>query len=300
MSGQRQLEQGSASSPPLHRYLGNSYVQALATTQQRPGLQTHTHGERARGYLRTGSGPGGGPGDGDADAFHYTVGAPQHPTPLGTSHGQTEMVPPVCKALTSPGRPLEPALRQDMEQRFGYDFSAVRVHTDAAAEQSAQDINAHAYTLGHDIVFGAGQFAPGTHEGQRLIAHELTHVVQQSLTAGNSASSDLIQRQPADVPPQPNASQRQRTKKEPIRPMMIPDDLTLQALKDFIPWVLRGIDGARQKPVKGSRYARGATQEEALWVGKVSSAKLTVKDAIYYFSGDGDTAGSRIQPHSAR
>ena len=67
-----------------------------------------------------------------------------------------------------------------MEQRFGHDFSRVRVHSGAAAEQSARDVNANAYTVGHNIVFGAGRFAPGTHEGRRLIAHELTHVVQQS------------------------------------------------------------------------------------------------------------------------
>ena len=86
----------------------------------------------------------------------------------------------VDRVLASPGRPLEPALRQDMEQRFGHDFSRVRVHSDAAAEQSARDVNANAYTVGHNVVFGAGRFAPGTHEGRRLIAHELTHVVQQS------------------------------------------------------------------------------------------------------------------------
>ena len=85
----------------------------------------------------------------------------------------------VGQVLASPGAPLEPALRQDMEQRFGYDFSRVRVHTSAFAEQSAQDVNAHAYTVGQNIVFGAGQFTPGTQRGRRLIAHELTHVVQQ-------------------------------------------------------------------------------------------------------------------------
>jgi hypothetical protein len=71
-----------------------------------------------------------------------------------------------------------------MGQRFGHDFSRVRVHTDAAAERSARDVNANAYTVGHNIVFGARQFAPGTHEGRRLIAHELTHVVQQSGSDG--------------------------------------------------------------------------------------------------------------------
>ena len=86
----------------------------------------------------------------------------------------------VDQVLTSPGRPLDSALQQDMEERFGHDFSRVRVHSGAAAEQSAQDVTAHAYTVGQNIVFGVGQFAPGTQEGRRLIAHELTHVVQQS------------------------------------------------------------------------------------------------------------------------
>ncbi len=100
---------------------------------------------------------------------------------LGQSNGQMDAAPAsVGDALASPGRPLEPALRQDMEQRFGHDFSRVRVHSGAGAEQSARDVSAHAYTAGHNIVFGAGRFAPGTHEGRRLIAHELTHVVQQS------------------------------------------------------------------------------------------------------------------------
>ncbi len=67
-----------------------------------------------------------------------------------------------------------------MAQRFGYDFSHVRVHTGAEAEQSARDVTAHAYTVGHNVVFGAGQFSPESRVGQRLIAHELTHVVQQS------------------------------------------------------------------------------------------------------------------------
>jgi outer membrane protein OmpA-like peptidoglycan-associated protein len=95
--------------------------------------------------------------------------------------GQAEAAPVnVDQALAAPSRPLEPALRNDMEKRFGYDFSSVRVHSDAAAEQSAREIGANAYTVESNIVFGAGRFAPGTHEGRRLLAHELTHVVQQS------------------------------------------------------------------------------------------------------------------------
>jgi hypothetical protein len=99
----------------------------------------------------------------------------------GQAPGPADTAPAsVDHALASPGRPLEPVLRQDMEQRFGYDFSRVRVHSSAAAEQSARELNANAYTAGHNIVFGAGRFAPGSHDGRRLIAHELTHVVQQS------------------------------------------------------------------------------------------------------------------------
>lgn len=90
----------------------------------------------------------------------------------------------VDRVLSDSGKPLDPAIKQDMGQRFGHDFSQVRVHTDFAAEQSAQDINARAYTVGHNIVFGAGGFAPGSHEGRKLIAHELTHVVQQTGAAG--------------------------------------------------------------------------------------------------------------------
>lgn len=77
------------------------------------------------------------------------------------------------------GRPLEQAVRTDMEGRFGEDFSGVRVHTDGQASDSARAVNAHAYTVGNDIVFGSGRFDPGSPTGQRTLAHELTHVVQQ-------------------------------------------------------------------------------------------------------------------------
>ena len=94
----------------------------------------------------------------------------------------------VSAALASSARPLNLALRQDMEQRFGHDFSGVRVHTNALAAQSADEVNALAYTVGRNIVFGAGRFAPETGEGRRLLAHELTHVVQQGPTPANSDS----------------------------------------------------------------------------------------------------------------
>jgi hypothetical protein len=99
----------------------------------------------------------------------------------------------VREVLRSSGRPLDAASRAFFEPRFGYDFSSVRIHTDSAAAQSAQDIGALAYTLGRDIAFAAGQFAPYTAQGRHLMAHELAHTVQQS-GAPTTASSQVIQR----------------------------------------------------------------------------------------------------------
>jgi hypothetical protein len=86
----------------------------------------------------------------------------------------------ISDALSSGGRPLEPALRTRLEQEFGYDFGRVRIHTGVAAARSAEAVSARAYTLGWDIVFGIAEYAPHTSKGLRLLAHELSHVVQQT------------------------------------------------------------------------------------------------------------------------
>jgi hypothetical protein len=118
---------------------------------------------------------------------------------------QDQSMPPlVHQVLSSPGQPLDPGTRAFMEPRFDHDFSRVKVHLGAAAEQSAWEMNAHAYTVGHNMVFDAGRFAPGTQEGRRLIAHELTHVVQQGALGQVkptfiSRSSDRLERQADDV-----------------------------------------------------------------------------------------------------
>ena len=97
----------------------------------------------------------------------------------GGSGGQT--APPIVHdVLRSPGQPLEPSTRRFMESRFGHDFSRVRVHADGKAAASAQAVNARAYTVGQDVVFGQDEYAPSSQEGQRLLAHELTHAVQQT------------------------------------------------------------------------------------------------------------------------
>lgn len=91
-------------------------------------------------------------------------------------------------ALSSPGRSLDSAVRSQFEPHFGRSFAEVRVHADAQASASAKAFGAQAYTIGNDIVFGAGRYAPASPRGQSLIAHELAHVAQHDAAAG------LIQR----------------------------------------------------------------------------------------------------------
>ena len=78
------------------------------------------------------------------------------------------------------GQPLDAATRSFMESRMGHDFGDVRIHTDAKASESARSVQANAYTVGRDVVFRSDQWSPGTATGQRMLAHELTHVVQQA------------------------------------------------------------------------------------------------------------------------
>jgi hypothetical protein len=92
--------------------------------------------------------------------------------------------------LSGRGQPLPDSVRAFFEPRFGYDFSQVRVHSGADAGQSARDVSARAYTVGTNVVFGANQFAPGSTEGRRLLAHELTHVIQQGGADSTIVSQD--------------------------------------------------------------------------------------------------------------
>jgi hypothetical protein len=94
---------------------------------------------------------------------------------------QAAEIPPIVQdVLGSPGQPLDGATRSVMETRFRHDFSQVRIHADAAAARSADAIAANAYTMGNNVVFNQGGYAPNSGNGQKLLAHELAHVVQQS------------------------------------------------------------------------------------------------------------------------
>jgi hypothetical protein len=99
--------------------------------------------------------------------------------------------PVVADALRSSGRPLDERTRRYCESRFGHDFSSVRVYADSTAAKSARSMNALAYTVGENVVFGAGQYAPETMQGRRTLAHELAHVVQQRGSAARIDSRGL-------------------------------------------------------------------------------------------------------------
>jgi hypothetical protein len=110
------------------------------------------------------------------------------------------LAPPlVHDVLRSPGKPLDGATRAYMEPRFGHSFADVRVHADGRAAESAAAVQANAYAVGRNVVFGAGKYAPASSDGRRLIAHELAHVVQQS-AAGSAAPMASLEVGGTDAP----------------------------------------------------------------------------------------------------
>jgi hypothetical protein len=111
--------------------------------------------------------------------------------PANAAAARREAPPIVRDVLRSPGKPLDAATRAFFEPRFGRDFSAVRVHDNAMAAESARSVGAVAYTVGSHVMFGAGQFQPESQSGQKLMAHELTHFIQQN----DGRSAPIIQRQ---------------------------------------------------------------------------------------------------------
>lgn len=118
--------------------------------------------------------------------------------PAGAPTAQGEAPAAVHDVLSTPGQPLSDATRAFFEPRFGQDFSDVRVHADSAAADSARAIGALGYTVGRHIVFADGCFAPNVDDGRRLIAHELTHTLQQTRSPASAALHDLPVSRPND------------------------------------------------------------------------------------------------------
>ena len=111
-----------------------------------------------------------------------------------SSLGPDEAPPIVHEVLREPGQPIDVAVREDMQGRFGHDLSHIRIHADPRANGSASAIAANAYTVGPHIVFAPGQYSPGSDQGKALLAHELAHTFQQG-------SHSHVRRQPAPVVP---------------------------------------------------------------------------------------------------
>ena len=131
--------------------------------------------------------------------------------PAGLGEPAAGEAPPIVhEVLRSPGQQLDPKTRAFFEPRFGHDFNRVRVHNDFRAAESTQAVNALAYTVGQDMVFGAYKFQPQTREGQRLLAHELAHVIQQEYgwrenatpwsIAPFSRAPEILSREEANTP----------------------------------------------------------------------------------------------------
>lgn len=157
----------------LQRKIGNQalhqLIQGRATLQPKlktsvPGDRSEQEADRVAERVIRGASKGGA-----AVPIRPLSGVVSRPLPAELS-----------RPLMGAGRALSPSLRQNMEQRFGHDFSRVHTHTGPQATASAQALGARAYTVGSSIVFNSSQYAPATRAGQRLLAHELTHVVQQS------------------------------------------------------------------------------------------------------------------------
>lgn len=171
----------------------------------------------------------------------------------------------VYEVLHSPGQPLDTETQTFFEQRLGHDFSRVRVHTDERAVRSAQEVDALAYTVGRDISFGSGQFAPDTEAGLRLLAHELAHVVQNEnfYTAANHLQRQVLSQQPA-------------TRQYETAPASKPKDLNDEQLESFAKQLYAELrtSGSRQEPslrldqaikeliTRATKRARGLEERE--------------------------------------
>ena len=129
-----------------------------------------------------------GPLEREADAMAGASPSRTGPTSAGLAHAP----PIVHEAFASPGRPLEHSARAVMESRLGVGLAGVRIHTGGAPPRPPALSSCHAFTVGQDIFFGANRYDPRSREGQRLLAHELTHTVQQSAGLGPSLQRDPI------------------------------------------------------------------------------------------------------------
>jgi Domain of unknown function (DUF4157) len=144
----------------------------------RPARARQLDDASTAGALHLGAGPG--PPFGPAEVLRLQrLAGNSGVSALLTDREEEAQPAPVKEVVGSGGDALDSGTREDMEARFGHDFGDVRVHTDDQATESARSVNAHAYTVGSDVVFQRDRYAPGSEDGRKMLAHELTHVIQQ-------------------------------------------------------------------------------------------------------------------------
>jgi Domain of unknown function (DUF4157) len=235
---------------------------------------------------------------------------PAHPhehlqTKQVSSSGSQQVAAPsiVQEVLRSSGEPIDRATRAFMEVRFGHDFSRVRVHTGVRASESAQAVNALAYTVGHNVVFRAGHYSPGTERGRRLLAHELAHVLQQgAVSTAQSAASGVtqtqtmqhIQRQTPPSPLRPDgAAQRPPTHQDMLsqlrqsiaqaeealrRPELMGS--TRERIEEVLRWAREAEAEIRQRTASNATNASSSVAIGATVIPAVRTAAPTVVRGI--------------------
>lgn len=142
---------------------------------------------------------------------------------VGTLMAEEERSPVLDVVNSGGGSPLDSQTRADMESRLGHDFGDVRVHTDSAAHESAKAVNAHAYTVGSNVVFQRDKYDTSSTEGRTMLAHELTHVVQQRTgpVDGTPASGGVQISDPSDRFEQEAAANAERAMSSPAAPAAV-------------------------------------------------------------------------------
>jgi len=177
---------------------------------------------------------------------------------------QDEEPSPVHDVVNSGGgQPLDPGVRADMEARLGHDFGDVRVHHDARAEDSAKAVNAHAYTVGSDIVFQRDRYDPSSETGRVTLAHELTHVVQQHSgpVDGTEAPGGIRLSDPSDRFEQEAAANAERVMKTPAP---APPGAPAPAAAPALAAVQRQEEEQQEEPTaQGTFVQREETEEES-------------------------------------
>ena len=189
------------------------------------------------------------------------------------------------------GQPLDPKVRADMEARLGSDFSDVRVHASPQATEAAEAVNAQAFTVGNNIVFGDGRYDVSSTPGRKLLAHELAHVVQQK---HREPSPDTVEIAAADSPFEHQAEIASTGDFSGHLPLAhLPGSVVLQrAPKKTDPPARKSELAALEKRVQAAERRQSATTQDLHWRGLFGGKLSSWKQAVYRVAGGIDKAHS--------